>query len=397
MLRADLIDELTKWLTPVLTPTLLREIIGNLSKEHTPRKGKMPPQDVLRALARKLKSSGAAIPVSFTKLALNDILGDTIEMNGFSVPVDSTAGNVHAKGGMLMVDGTLQQQMFARWEAGDFSDGDRVMAHAWRSGVAQVDYAQISKHAKTFVAKYADGAKAIENVIAAVDVALCDPDMDTQLYLMALLLALLKGRPTDAGVFGQTFLTSPGTTLRTFAPYASGVLRVYLVFAACVRLGIVKRDANSVADLQYLFYTPFATGFVSNDALHQRLFPAAAGKAAFIKGDALKADLQQRKAWRDSLSFDEWSAHRAQYGIYPKEFPNSPINDIWARTLAPGFEAPRPIERTEPERLNSINNDPQFRHMVEAMRQLQEESRARKRPETTAWPFGAVPEDPTPM
>lgn len=62
MLGADLVDELTIWLTPVVIPTLLRELIGNLSKEYTPRKGKLPPQDVLRALAVKLQTTGLRSP-----------------------------------------------------------------------------------------------------------------------------------------------------------------------------------------------------------------------------------------------------------------------------------------------------------------------------------------------
>lgn len=161
-------------------------------------------------------------------------------MNGFSVPVDSSAGNVHAKGGMLMVDGTLEQKLFARWEAGDFSNVDQFMSQAWRAGVDQVDYGQISKHAKTFVAKYPRNAKTVDDVIAAIDIALNDRDNKMQLHLVALLLVLLKGRATDAGLFAQTLLMQPDTMPNTFAPYATSVLRVYLVFASCVRLEIVK-------------------------------------------------------------------------------------------------------------------------------------------------------------
>jgi len=396
MLSGELIEELTLWLSIVVTPTLLRELVGNLSKHHTPKKGKLPPETVLRSLAGKLQRNSAAIPVSFKKLALNELLGSAVEMNGFTIPVDVTAGNVHSGNKMLMVDGTMQQNLFSRWAVGDHSTVDKFMAGAWREGVDQIDFSKISGHAKRFVAGYASNAKNVADVIAAVNSTFADPEQKTQIHLLAVLLVFLRAEPEYGMLFGALNIAQPKTLLQDFAPYAASVLRLYIVFASCVRLGFIRRDANSVADLQYLTYTPFATGFVSNDDLHRRLFPATLGTAVFVSSDILSADLQRRLEWRKSLSPDEWAAHRRLYGIYPKEFPGSPINEIWDRTAIPRKEPPQPTA-VDPQAVKSINDDPRLHAMVDAMNQLQEESAARKSPESTAWPFGAKPEDTTPL
>jgi hypothetical protein len=171
-------------------------------------------------------------------------------------------------------------------------------------------------------------------------------------------------------------------------------LRVYLVFNIALGLGIVKRDVNSLADLQYLFYAPFCTGFCSNDNLHEGLFPAVTGTAIYLPAETLKADLLNRKAWGESLGEEGWAKHRGEYGIYPMEFEGPLINEVWNRTMNPRPETPHRVTR---ENLDKVQNDPKIWEMMDAMKTMVAESESRKKTTGISWPHGDIADGEQPF
>lgn len=134
MMGADAFDEMTLWFDVVATPTLLHELISNLKRTNPVKKGRRLPIDVLRSTAFLLSSSHATIPASFRKLVVGSICGREIPMNGVTVPVDSTAGNVHGNDQMLVVDGAKDQALFRAWACGEFKESDERVAVLWQDG-----------------------------------------------------------------------------------------------------------------------------------------------------------------------------------------------------------------------------------------------------------------------
>jgi hypothetical protein len=389
MLSAKLIPELSLWFDFVTVPTLFREIIGNLKKEPSQKKGKRLPLDMLREIAGKLAQQGAAVPASFKQLALQNLIGNEVQMNGFTVPLDSSAINVHGSQGMLSVDSTMMQALLARWARGEYTPDDELVAKAWRENVEQLNMSAAAALWKSFVKSEIGDANSIEDIVAKVDSVMADPDHKGQLRLAAVLIALLRSSERYLEHYTVPLTMYPGATMPQIAPYSASVLRLYLTFMAALSLGLIKRDANSPADLQYLFYTPFAAGFASNDNLHRTLYPAATGPAIFVPAQELRKDLERRLAWRDSMSFEQWADHRREYGMYPMEFAGSIISKVWVANMRP-----RPPVAPEPP---DGELTPEIKKMIERVRAMEAESKVSKLPEDAAWPLGQKPEDVEPL
>ena len=382
---ADAFDEMTLWFDLVATPTLLHELISNLNRTNPVKKGRRLPIEVLRSTASLLSRSHAAIPASFRKLAVGSIGGREIPMNGVTVPVDSTAGNVHGDGRRLVVDGTKDQALFDAWARDEFRETDERVAALWQGSKANLDMKAIGEQRKPFAKRIAGNARNIEDIIVAVDALMADPKRELQIRLCRMTLAFLCEDLRYGRRFEWQSARQSGLLFRDFAPYAAGILRVYLVFDIALGLEMVKRDANSLADLQYLFYAPFCTAFCSNDKLHEQLFPAVTGPAIYLPAETLKTDLLNRKAWRESLGEEGWAKHRGEYGIYPMEFDGSLVNEVWTRTMNP---RPATAHRVTPESLEKVQNDPKIWEMMDEMKKMVAESEAEKKSSGTNWPHG---------
>lgn len=390
MLGADLIAELTLWFDLVTTPTLYHEIIGNLREPGTPKTGKRLPKDVLRGIAAKLQHGGTATPASFKSLALGNLMGEAVPMNGFTIPVSAAAANVASREGMLLVDGTAEQSLWARWAAGHYTTADQAVATVWRNGVESLNMNAVGKQWRPFVEENIGIQYDVSGIIRQVEGLLNNPSSETQARLLAILLVFLRVGPFYAAPFSLVKAIDKQAILSGIAPFASSVLKLYLVFISAISLGLIKREPNSYVDLQYLFYTPFASGFASNDKLHRRLLPAAGGTAIFVEGITLRDDLAQRQAWRKSLPDEAWGEHRAEYGIYPREVPGSIISDLWMRSAGPR----RPRERSEPKMtLDELNQDPRMRKMMDDARSLTDDVERRESAGDALWPIGDSPDD----
>jgi hypothetical protein len=83
------------------------------------------------------------------------------------------------------------------------------------------------------------------------------------------------------------------TDVRAWAPYATSIARIGMVFCGCLTLRYVTWRPTNVLDLQYLFYAPFGMVFASQDRLHRQLWPATTTGAEFVWGADLKEDLKR--------------------------------------------------------------------------------------------------------
>lgn len=135
-LNPALADELTLYLSPVCAPTLVSEIIADL-KHPEPRQGKLP-ADLVRMLANKMSLAHGPEPTGVKKLVITNLLGGDVPMVG-QVPIDSSAPGVRVNRMGMMIDGTVQQAMWARWSRGEFDTDDELAAEAWRAVVEATD------------------------------------------------------------------------------------------------------------------------------------------------------------------------------------------------------------------------------------------------------------------
>ena len=326
MLTAEETDELGLWFDIVIAPTLVHEIIADLRRR--PSRGMRFPEGVVRTLAARLARSHGCTPANFRKLAIGNMAGAAVPMTG-QVPLDPDAANVHVSPDRkyLAYDSTKEQIVWMQWARGDFTDDDAAVAMAWRHALDNVNLKAIGTNWRQFVEEHIGSTHDISRVIERVDRLLQSQHRETQIRLSAILFAFLRARP-EAGIrYSVRYVTTPGATITSLAPYAASVLRLYIAFMAALALGITTLRPSNVIDLQYLFYAPFSMAFVSNDRLHAQLFPAAGSRAIFVSGEEMKADLTRRMAWRKGLGSSGWAAHRETHDFYPPVVEGSPVDE----------------------------------------------------------------------
>lgn len=309
-LSADEIRELDHHFILVTNPVLEMEILADL---------KHPEQSVIdrntvQVLAEKMRG-GHVTPIGFRKAALASLYGFAIPMTG-QVPIDTSQPNVSmtSDGKGMVIDRTVVQEMWDRWAAGNFDIDEHEFAAKWRANIAAVNFADILEGGwKEFAKEYLGEAKSLGDVSIIVQREIIDSfSHSQQRRFLWLVLQLLEVSPHEIKPTIQLFEAGLIPRLKDYAPYASFLGKVCLIFLGGLGRGLVGRRPTNFIDLQYVFYAPFCMLFASSDKLHRQLWPLAE-QSKFIWGPDLKDDLAKRVLSRknNSTSADPLSAENS--------------------------------------------------------------------------------------
>ena len=335
MLSPEEVDELDLQFELFMTPILVSEIQADL-KHPTPREGRLP-EDLVKTLARKLVSNHGWMQMHFRALGLGEInrqLAMPVAMDG-QVIVDGAAPNVlRTKDGHgIIYDGRQDWAMWKAWADGNFTEADEIFAAHWREQAAAIDLEGITAEWKEFCDEHMQGVRSIEEVINCVDKLIAKPDQ--QLSFLGMVYHFLEAPPAAQLVSSVLMAAGRLTDVRSWAPYSTSIARLGMVFCCCLTLRYITWRPTNVLDLQYLFYAPFGMVFVSNDKLHQQLWPAATTAAEFVWGADLKADLKRyvaaRRASRDEREAE--NSHKSYAEAFTSQ--NSLIAGLHAKFLKP--------------------------------------------------------------
>jgi hypothetical protein len=145
------------------------------------------------------------------------------------VPVDSAAPNVFVTedGKGTIYDSTLEQEMWQRWEHGDFTTDDAESATAWRAGVQSINLHAVGKQWKEFAKERFGSASNLPQLIALVDDMLNERDSKTQFKLLVMLMVFLHVSLSAAEWATKLFNAGLMPRVKDLAPYAASVLRLY--------------------------------------------------------------------------------------------------------------------------------------------------------------------------
>jgi hypothetical protein len=350
MLNADEVSELSLYFKFVGTPLLIREVISDLKK--SPQSRSLPEQ-LVSALASKMWKAHGLQPANFRKLVIANLccIFD-VPMFG-QVPVDPDAPNVFvAEGGKgVIYDSTLEQEMWQRWENGDFSTDDAQSAAVWRAGVQSINLHAVGKQWKDFAKAHFGAASNLPQLIALVNAMLNDFDKKVQFRLLVMLMAFLDVSIPTARWATMIFDAGLMPRVKDLCPYAASVLRLYLTFIGGLGRGFIGPRPSHYVDLQYLFYAPFCMVFVSSDKFHRDMWPATSGENTFIWGPDLKKELQQRIEMRSKMT--EQEKHEQRFPSFPKELQDSPIHSVWQQCIVLPMGDFQP---TRPDRITPTAN-----------------------------------------
>ena len=142
MLTSDEIEELTHHFNFICVPTLVREIISDLHKR--PSRSNRIPESLVRALAGRIGRMHPMTPPTFRRMAISNLMGSPVPLDG-RVPIDVTGPQTMKTSRMVSYDATLEQRIWWRWAAGNFSPNDIEVGQAWREGLELVDLRALGK------------------------------------------------------------------------------------------------------------------------------------------------------------------------------------------------------------------------------------------------------------
>jgi hypothetical protein len=332
-LNGDLIDEMTLYFTMTCPPTLISEIIADLTM--LPLKGGRIGRDIVRQLAAKMKGAHGAQPPPLRSLVLGSLHGQSPPMDGYTLPVMVGMPGVRADptGRAFMVSQIPQQQMWARLASGDFRTDDEIAASAWREGIDETNL-EVERKRWIPLANQLGNPTTLARVVEAVDRVMLDPSARTQRDLIHVALDIVRGSAAEKlSAVAYFFAQQLGTTLSAYAPFAAHAVRLYFSFSLGMARGFIGTRSTNTIDLQYLLYAPFCRVFVSNDKLHRMLWKAGAvtSKGEFVAGDVLRSDLKNRNDRRRAMTEGEWEAHRAVHGQWPESIEGSIVSSLWER------------------------------------------------------------------
>jgi hypothetical protein len=252
-LNGALIDEMTLYFTPTCPPTLISEIIADLKKP--PRSDGRIGEDLVRQLARKMTGAHGTEPPPLRSLVVGSLHGQNPPMNGLQLPVMVGTPGVHSNksGSELLVSQVPQQAMWARWAEGHFSTDDEVTAAAWRASIEATNL-DVERARWKPLAEQLGNPATPGVVVASVDRIMADRRAMTQLDLIDVALAVVRGTAIEKASAGSYFVTRQmGRLLAEYAPFAAHVARLYICFAIGMACNLLGTRRTNAIDLQYLF------------------------------------------------------------------------------------------------------------------------------------------------
>ncbi len=269
-----------------ICPLFYIETLADLEKE---MKNGRTAEEVVGNIADKFPQSG--MPNSYHEdICLGNLLGNDIPMcgqilisSGRPVKEDNKAG--------IVIEETPESAAFNRWQQRDFLAVERNQAKTWRNHMSNLNLEDLYKLLRNFPLNY-ESTKRLEDIKDLVMSFLSDPSyFQQQLYFVYKLINIPE-------IYFYNILNlwryRGQKSIAQYAPYASYVLLIDLVFIISMKRGFIssQRPSNRT-DISYLKYLPFSNIFVSNDRLHKMLAPLFLREdQEFIWGEDLKADLK---------------------------------------------------------------------------------------------------------
>lgn len=310
-------------------PILLIEILADLKKGG--KEGLSPEQ--VQVLSKKLTTVDPYFNVHYKAACLGSLLGNEVPMTGQVLMAGGQTLRTEDGKPFLFFDDEPENEVLRRWEAGAFSDGEKLLADRWRSATRSLDLEGLKKKFRGIIQRPA-ALKTIEDLKSYVDAWVRTPDL--QMAFIEDLLDELEPRQEFRDAVLARWLKAKMPTFEVFAPYAFYCFKVGALFRLGVLFDLLSTKATNRLDLEYLFYVPFSMVFCSGDKFHISLWPHVLREdQTFVERDVLKSDLKNIANHWSRLTDEERRQFSYDYGSYPPPNEDSATYRIWKKHMRP--------------------------------------------------------------
>jgi len=326
------------------------------------------PEQLVAGIAKKFLPINSAINVHHVDLYRDDLVHGTIPQMEGRILVGGGKQVIDQRGKTgVFFEEPPEQQALTRWQQGNFTEFERIVAARWRELLASVDYKTVAQQFHEDIGRHHAKITDLSQLLPVLDIVLSGRrNRYTTLRRLFDSLALPERlRPATL----TRWKAAAGPPVGDFAPYATWCFRANVLAEMAMMYGLVKKpsDANNFIDLQYFYYLPFCQVFTSNDVFHKTLAPFLLRRdQSFMSGDDLKADLAKIDAHWSSIPAELKATGSINYAAYPPLNPDLLTYQLWNRHMRPGWQhdAQHPIEITPENQARIMEN---LRPMIDAL------------------------------
>ena len=278
-----------------VTPLLVSEILGDLSKEEV--EGKRLPKDVVIGLANKIFPANTYVNTTYKRLLETSLIGKQNDFDNRPFLEAAKSINTGAKQGLVFEE-TEEEKSIRRWKDGQFNSVDEIISWFWRSqskdeNVVEVFKSKMSQFSNIKLEKKLGDNQ--ENLKTLKEILFNElHKSENQKQYLALIIDYFD---LDYGLAAQIFYRWEGenhTSLAEFSPYAFFCLSIVAMYYVGINNNLFSERKTNLLDLEYLYYTPCCRVFSTNDKFLISLFELINPKEVhFITSNALKSDLNK--------------------------------------------------------------------------------------------------------
>ncbi|MDO6518481.1 paraquat-inducible protein B [Zobellia uliginosa] len=301
------IIELHRYYTVNITPLLVSEILGDLSKEE--KAGRKTPKEEVINLSKKLFPYNSYVNMPYELIIENSFLGNFVDSENRPFLIAEESISTKGKKGLTFKE-TDEELSIKRWKKGEFNSLDDIASTLWRKETkdenvieefkAQFEHLKNIKVTNTKASNPEKLQELKEKLFERINIEMEPEDV---------LERMLNYFKIDAKKITQIldrWNQGGFVDLEKFAEYAYYCYSVVSMFYIGMNNSLFGDRLTNLLDLEYLFYAPFSKVFTSNDKFLISLYNTIQPKnVVFISLDSLKTDLKKFQEINTSENFSK--------------------------------------------------------------------------------------------
>lgn len=310
------IDFLYKHYTIVITPILIMEILGDLSKFQE----ESDSRNEVKTLSKKILTFDSHVNTHYHKLCVASLLGIKVPMTG-QILVDG-GQEVQTETGEkgIFIDEPPEMNIIRNWKTGNFSDEEISAASEWRKMIDSIDLESYRDFYNKYYRDTLSHVTSLDELNSLIDSFCADSNIDVQYSILSFELDKLHLSQRLKDRIYNRWLSGNLKSFKDFAPYAFYCFKIDSLFNHGIICKLIGTRPTNKIDLRYLYYIPFCMVFCSGDNFHKQLSPYfMRSDQSFVERDILKNDLKDISEHWINLTPEEKVTWAENYNIYPPQ------------------------------------------------------------------------------
>lgn len=301
------IIELHRYYRVNITPLLVSEILGDLSKEE--KTGRKTPKEEVINLSKKLFPYNSYVNMPCKSIIEYSFLGKFTDSENRPFLIANESIKTGKKNGLTFKE-TEEEKSIKRWKVGNFKSIDEITSTLWRneSNDENVinDFKNKFEHLDNIKVKNTKATnpekfeELKERFFERINIEM---DEEDTLILMLNYFQIEEDKKRE---ILKRYNNGNVYQLEEFSEYAYYCYSIVSMFFIGMNNSLFGDRLTNLLDLEYLFYAPFSSVFSTNDKFLISLFNVIQPKnVRFISLKSLKGDLVKFQALNTSENWSE--------------------------------------------------------------------------------------------